>query len=183
MQLQAGNAKYTARVMTTSPGVDLALLQVYGPNPNQVTLRLGSNSDARTGEEVIAISHLLPDMRMLTTMHSAITPETRRIWDNYNGFFNNISWSQRRLMPEIRGGRFAGVAYNAIDVKSFPFQKQKRDHLLFLARMSSEKGPTLAIEVARRTGRRLLMAGKRSEESAGMGVPYPDVPIPAAACN
>src|SRR5207237_7407858 len=81
-------------------------------------------------------------------------------WDNYNGFFNNISWSQRRLMPQIRGGRFAGVAYNAIDVKSFPFQKQKRDHLLFLARMSSEKGPTLAIEVARRTGRRLLMAGK-----------------------
>src|SRR5436309_14876559 len=63
-------------------------------------------------------------------------------------------------MPEIRGGRFAGVAYNAIDVASFPFQNQKQDYILFLSRMSPEKGPTLAIEVARRTGRRLVMAGK-----------------------
>ena len=59
VQLQAGNSKYTARVMTTSPGVDLALLQVYGPNPNQATLKLGSNSDARAGEEVIAIGYAL----------------------------------------------------------------------------------------------------------------------------
>ena len=59
VQLQAGNAKYTARVMTTSPGVDLALLQVYGANPNQTTLRLGSTSDARAGEEVIAIGYAL----------------------------------------------------------------------------------------------------------------------------
>jgi glycosyltransferase involved in cell wall biosynthesis len=112
------------------------------------------------GEEAMAISHLLPDLRMLTTMHCAITPDTKRIWDGYTGFFNNISWSQRRLMPEIRGGRFAGVAYNGIDVASFPFQTEKGDHLLFLSRMSPEKGPTLAIEVARRTGRRLVMAGK-----------------------
>jgi glycosyltransferase involved in cell wall biosynthesis len=112
------------------------------------------------GEEVMAISHLLPDIRMLTTMHCAITSDTRCIWDGYQGFFNNISWSQRRLMPEIADGRFAGVAYNAIDVASFPFQNQKRDHLLFLSRMSPEKGPILAIEVARRTGRRLVMAGK-----------------------
>jgi glycosyltransferase involved in cell wall biosynthesis len=112
------------------------------------------------GEEVMAISHLLPDILVLTTMHCVITPHTRRVWDNYQGYFNSISWSQRRLMPEVRAGRFAGVAYNAIDVASFPFQNEKRDHLLFLSRMSPEKGPTLAIEVARRTGRRLVMAGK-----------------------
>jgi S1-C subfamily serine protease len=59
VQLQAGSAKYTARVMTTSPGVDLALLQVYGANPSQATLKLGSTSDARAGEEVIAIGYAL----------------------------------------------------------------------------------------------------------------------------
>src|SRR6266542_4449016 len=48
------------------------------------------------GEEVMAISHLLPDLRMLTSMHCAITPDTKPIWDRYTGFFNNISWSQRR---------------------------------------------------------------------------------------
>jgi glycosyltransferase involved in cell wall biosynthesis len=50
--------------------------------------------------------------------------------------------------------------YNAIDVASFPFQREKNEHLLFLSRIAPEKGPQIAIEVARRTGRRLVMAGK-----------------------
>jgi glycosyltransferase involved in cell wall biosynthesis len=112
------------------------------------------------GEDVMALSHLVPDVPMLTTMHCLITPDTRIVWDNYAGSFSTISWSQRNGMPHIGGGAFAGVAYNGIDVESFPFQTEKGDHLLFLSRMSEEKGPQLAVEVARRTGRRLVMAGK-----------------------
>jgi glycosyltransferase involved in cell wall biosynthesis len=112
------------------------------------------------GEEVMAIGQLLPGVHMLTTMHCAITPDTQRVWDIYDGYFNCISWSQRQLMPGIGGGRFAGVAYNGIDVATFPFEKKKREHLLFLSRISPEKGPPLAIEVARMAGRRLVMAGK-----------------------
>jgi glycosyltransferase involved in cell wall biosynthesis len=63
-------------------------------------------------------------------------------------------------MPPVRGGEFAGVAYNAVDVHSFPFQSEKGDYLLFLSRISPEKGPEIAVEVARRTGRRLIIAGK-----------------------
>ena len=59
MSLQVGNATYTARVTTVSNGSDLALLQVYNPNPNQPTLRLGSASTARVGQEVIAIGSAL----------------------------------------------------------------------------------------------------------------------------
>ncbi len=112
------------------------------------------------GEELMALSHLVPDVPMLSTMHCLITPDTKFIWDRYQGYFNTISWSQRRRMPEVAGGTFAGVVYNAIDVATFPFQKEKGDHLLFLARISPDKGPHLAVEVARRTGRRLIMAGK-----------------------
>jgi S1-C subfamily serine protease len=57
--LRAAGEQYTARVMTTSPAVDLALLQVYNPNPQQVTLRLGTAATARPGEEVIAIGYAL----------------------------------------------------------------------------------------------------------------------------
>ena len=112
------------------------------------------------GEEVMALSHLVPDSPMLTTMHCLITPDTKFIWDRYPGHYNTISWSQRQTMPEVLGGNFAGVVYNAIDVASFPFQTQKDGYLLFLSRISMEKGPHLAVEVARRTGRKLIIAGK-----------------------
>jgi S1-C subfamily serine protease len=57
--LQAGGNRYTARVTTASAAVDLALLQVFDPNPEQPTLRLGSVTTARPGEEVIAIGYAL----------------------------------------------------------------------------------------------------------------------------
>ncbi len=112
------------------------------------------------GEEVMALSHLIPDIAMLTTMHCLITTDTKFVWDRYRGCYNNISWSQRRLMPKVSGGRCVGVVYNGIDVGSFPFQAKKEDFLLFLGRISAEKGPHLAVEVARRAGKRLVIAGK-----------------------
>ena len=35
------------------------------------------------GEEVMALSHLVPDVPMLTTMHCLITPDTQFVWDRY----------------------------------------------------------------------------------------------------
>lgn len=115
------------------------------------------------GEEVLALSHMVPDAPMLTTMHCLITPDTKFVWDRYRGHYNAISWAERRSMPEVKRATFAGVVHNAIDVSSFPFESEKEDYLLFLSRISVEKGPHLAVEVARRTGRRLLIAGKVDE--------------------
>ena len=59
VRLQVGEASYTARVTTVAAGSDLAVLQVYNPNPKQPTLRLGSAASARVGEEVIAVGSAL----------------------------------------------------------------------------------------------------------------------------
>jgi S1-C subfamily serine protease len=59
VSLQVGNATYTARVERVSQSTDLALLQVYGANPAQATLRLGSVAGARVGQEVIAVGSAL----------------------------------------------------------------------------------------------------------------------------
>src|SRR5688572_24630178 len=59
VRLQVGTVSYTARVTTISSGTDLALLQVSNPNPKQQTLRLGSVTRARAGQEVIAIGSAL----------------------------------------------------------------------------------------------------------------------------
>jgi glycosyltransferase involved in cell wall biosynthesis len=108
----------------------------------------------------MALAGLAGEVPMLTTMHCNIAPDRRVIWDAYDGFYNTVSWAQRRSMPKLERPQFAGVAYNGIDVASFPFDEQKEAYLLFLSRVSIEKGPHIAIEAAKRSGDRLLIAGK-----------------------
>jgi glycosyltransferase involved in cell wall biosynthesis len=111
------------------------------------------------GELVMALAGLI-NRPMLTTAHCLTTPDTDFVWERYAGAYNTISRAQHRSLPHPPRALFVGHVYNAIDVESFPFQAKKGDDLLFLSRIAPEKGPHLAIEVARRTGRRLLMAGK-----------------------
>jgi len=47
-----------------------------------------------------------------------------------------------------------------VDVASFPFHAAKEDYLLFIGQIASIKGAHLAVEVARRLGMRLIIAGK-----------------------
>ncbi len=100
----------------------------------------------------------LVDTPVLTTLHGPLHGDWLLLFDHYKGWWNAISRSQASLLPPKE--RFAGVVYNAIDVGSFRLNPRPRgDGLLFLSRMSHEKGPHLAIEVARRTGRPLVLAG------------------------
>lgn len=112
------------------------------------------------GELAMVMSSLI-ETPVLTTTHCLTTPDTQPIWRAYTGAYNTISRSQRRhflgLAPEAL---YTGHVYNAIDVDSFPFGEAHGDDLLFLSRIAPEKGAHLAIEVARRAGRRLIMAGK-----------------------
>ncbi|HYM15118.1 MAG TPA: glycosyltransferase family 4 protein [Dehalococcoidia bacterium] len=112
------------------------------------------------GELPMSMSHVI-DTPMLTTLHCLTTPDTQFVWDRYAGAYNTISRSQRPPLAPGRGAaRFMGHVYNAVDVESFPFQADKGDDLLFLSRVAPEKGPHLAVQVARKVGRRLIIAGK-----------------------
>lgn len=163
----SGDSKTSARLRSCYPR-SLRTAELKDKNPyswmhSVLALKDAAEYDVvhnHAGEEVMALSHLVDGVPMLTTMHCQITPDTRFVWQHYNGHYNAISWSQAGHIREMAGGRFAGVAYNGIDVASFPFQEKKDEHLLFLGRISMDKGTHLAIEVARRTGKRLLIAGK-----------------------
>lgn len=111
------------------------------------------------GEPVMALARFAR-APMLTTMHCLITPDTRIVWDRYDGYYNTISHAQLKTVPPLARAKYAGVVYNAIDVASFPLTTKKDDYLLHLNRIAPEKGTHLAIEVARRAGRRLVIAGK-----------------------
>lgn len=45
----------------------------------------------------------------------------------------------------------------------YPYRASKQDYLLFIGRMSPQKGAHLAVETARRLGRKLVVATKRVE--------------------
>ena len=101
--------------------------------------------------------HRLTSTPMLSTLHNLVTADTRLVWDTYRGYYNTPSQAAREGLDYPN---FAGVIYHGIDVESFAFQADKEDYMLFLSRMSAEKGPVAAIEVAKRLGKRLVMAGK-----------------------
>ena len=108
------------------------------------------------GELAMAFSAFCPTP-MLTTNHGPLIPDAGLVWDQYQGYYNTISHAAKVGLPDRN---YLGVVYNGIDIESFPFRTEKEDFLLFLSRISPEKGPHHAIEVARALGRQLLIAGK-----------------------
>jgi len=122
---------------------------------------------AAGGEFDVVHSHLhvhalifsrLINCPLLTTLHGAAwaTAHHRALAAYRDQPFVSISDAERTLMPELN---YVGTVYNGISLELFPFAEKKDDYLLFAGRLSPEKGPDVAIEVAARSGRRLLMAG------------------------
>ena len=94
------------------------------------------------------------------TLHGTFPPLIEKIFAQHRQQnFVSISNSQRR--PEL-DLNYVATVYNAIATDKFDFYPQSDEppYLAFLGRMSAEKGPHLAIEIAKRSGWRLKMAGK-----------------------
>jgi glycosyltransferase involved in cell wall biosynthesis len=72
-----------------------------------------------------------------------------------------ISHDQASRAPD--GVRVAAVVHNGIELDAYAVGRDREDFLLFVGRASHEKGPEVAIEVARRVGLPLIMAMKVNE--------------------
>ena len=77
-----------------------------------------------------------------------------------DGYFVSISDSDR-----APGLNYLATVYNGIDLTLYPFQESGGDDLIFLGRIHPDKGVHLAIEVARLSGRRLIIAGIIQDEA------------------
>lgn len=71
-----------------------------------------------------------------------------------------ISEAQRKQNDDLV---YAAVIHHGIDLDAYPLAREKDEFLLFLGRCDPEKGPDLAVEVAKRAGMHLKMVMKRSE--------------------
>jgi glycosyltransferase involved in cell wall biosynthesis len=95
----------------------------------------------------------------VVTAHGCVTGEPGRYLRELGDTVGlvAISQAQQRVAPDLS---WVGRVHNAVDVPSFPLGDGSDGYLLFLGRFSSDKGAHVAIEVARRLGMPLVLAGK-----------------------
>jgi glycosyltransferase involved in cell wall biosynthesis len=94
------------------------------------------------------------------TLHGVFTPDNEKMYTHaHRQPYVSISDAQREARLRLN---CISTVYNGIDVDSYKFYAQPSEppYLAFLGRLSPEKGPHLAIEIAKRTGWKLKIAGK-----------------------
>ena len=93
---------------------------------------------------------------MLTTIHGFSSPKIIPVYKKYNAdnFYVSISNSDRS--PELD---YIATVYNGINTNGFTFSPVSKDYLLFFGRIHPEKGTYEAIQIAKKSGRKLIISG------------------------
>jgi glycosyltransferase involved in cell wall biosynthesis len=72
----------------------------------------------------------------------------------------SVSLNQRKPQPDLP---WIATCHNALDLGAYPVHTERGEYLLFLGRMSADKGCHRAVEVAQEAGVPLKIAGKMRE--------------------
>ena len=103
----------------------------------------------------LTYSRLIPTP-MLTTIHGFSSEKILAVYEKYAATTAYVSISHADRSPRLP---YVATVYNGLRVADFTFVEQPDEYLLFLGRMHPDKGPYEAIQIARQSGRRLLLAG------------------------
>ena len=103
-----------------------------------------------------------PEPPLLTTIHGFSSPPILAAYYAcaHRSFFCSISDADRDP-----GLPYVATTYNGVDPTEFTFVDRPGDYLVFLGRFHEEKGAHLAIEIAKRAGIRIKLAGIPQDEA------------------
>ena len=105
-----------------------------------------------------AMARLSPTPTVTTTHGRLDLQEVRRFYQHFpEQRLVSISHDQRSWLPEAN---WAGTVYNSVAIDHYQPRQTPGDYLVFLGRISPEKRPDRAIEIARDVGMRLVIAAK-----------------------
>jgi glycosyltransferase involved in cell wall biosynthesis len=93
------------------------------------------------------------------TLHGPFTADTAAFYAHHAGKAHLVAISHAQLEQAPGGLPVAGVVPNPIDAAQWPLVCEKDDYLLWVGRMTAEKGPHRAIVAARLAGMPLVLAG------------------------
>jgi glycosyltransferase involved in cell wall biosynthesis len=98
----------------------------------------------------------LVETPVVTTIHGFSSPRILPVFEKYNASSHYVSISDADRSPQLD---YAATVHHGIALDEFELRTDSEGYLLFFGRIHHEKGAAEAIEVARRTGRRLVIAG------------------------
>lgn len=93
---------------------------------------------------------------VVTTIHGFSSPRILPVYKKYNGHVHYVSISNADRSPELD---YVATVYHGIPLDEFTFREEKEDYLVFFGRIHHEKGVVEAIEVAKKAGMKLIIAG------------------------
>lgn len=93
---------------------------------------------------------------VVTTIHGFSSERILPVYQKYNATAHYVAISDADRHASLD---YVATVHHGIDFSEFTLQQEPGDHLLFFGRIHPDKGAKEAIEVARRAGRPLVMAG------------------------
>jgi len=104
----------------------------------------------------------MTDVPIVHTLHGRL--DSLDLEEVFRGYpeanYVSISHSQRHAVRHLSLIRWVANVYNSIDVNSYVFREKPGKYLAFLGRISPEKRPEWAIEIAHQSGVPLIIAAK-----------------------
>lgn len=98
----------------------------------------------------------LVETPVLTTIHGFSSPAILPVYEKYNNKNYYVSISNSDRSGKLN---YIATVYHGINLNEFTFRKEMGDYLLFFGRMHPDKGAKEAIQIAKKFGSKLIMAG------------------------
>jgi glycosyltransferase involved in cell wall biosynthesis/quercetin dioxygenase-like cupin family protein len=93
---------------------------------------------------------------VLTTIHGFSSPGILPVYEKYNDRQYYVSISDSNRASSLN---YIQTVHHGIDLNQFEFSEKSDDYLLFFGRIHNDKGVKEAIEIARKTHKKLIIAG------------------------
>jgi len=98
----------------------------------------------------------LVETPVVTTIHGFSSPSIIPVYRKYNARGHYVAISESDKSPQLK---YIATIHHGIEVAQFPYSEAAGEYLLFFGRIHPEKGVLEAIQVAQRTGIKLVIAG------------------------
>ncbi len=93
---------------------------------------------------------------IITTIHGFSSEKIIPVYKKYNDNCHYVSISNSDRHPSLK---YLATVYNGLNISDFIFNDHPADYLLFFGRIHPDKGTAEAIEIAKRSNRKLKIAG------------------------
>jgi len=93
---------------------------------------------------------------MVTTIHGFSSQKILSVYKKYNSTSHYVSISNSDRSPELD---YTATVYNGINTDEFTFHSEPKDYLLYFGRIHPEKGTSESIQIAKQSGKKLIISG------------------------